>query len=59
MGRGPTNAVKLAQMYLEKNPETSAKFLAVKFGIDTSTIYRSDFWKDNQERLKQQQEKSV
>lgn len=59
MGRGPTNAVKLAQMYLERHPEASAKFLAVKFGIDTSTIYRSDFWKENQQRLKQQQEKTA
>lgn len=46
MTRGPSQAVKDAQEYLRAHPEATVKFLAVKFGLDIATIYRSSWWKD-------------
>jgi hypothetical protein len=45
MPRGPSQAVKDAKAFLKDNPGTTATFLAVKFGLNLSTIYRSDWWK--------------
>lgn len=44
--RGPSQAVKDAKAFLLAAPDTSAQFLAIKFGINLSTIYRSDWWKE-------------
>jgi hypothetical protein len=44
--RGPSQAVKDAKAFLTAAPETSAQFLSIKFGINLSTIYRSDWWKE-------------
>lgn len=50
MPRGKSKAAKDAMEYLKLYPDTPAKTLAVKFGIDTSTIYRSGWWKENKVR---------
>jgi len=50
MSRGQSKAAKNAMEYLKLYPDTPAKVLAVKFEVDTSTIYRSDWWKENKER---------
>lgn len=47
MPRGQSKATKNAMEYLKLYPDTSAKLLAMKFEIDTSTIYRSEWWKKN------------
>jgi len=49
MARGPSTAAKKAAEYLKKNPSTPASDLAKKFGINTATIYRAQWWKEAQE----------
>lgn len=44
--RGPSTATKQAQAYLKKHPEVEGGFLARKFGLSVSTIYRADWWKN-------------
>lgn len=48
MPRAATQASIKAAEYLAKHPETEASFLAKKFGLDRSSIYRMQWWKDNQ-----------
>ena len=43
--RGKSQAVKDAMAHLAANPTATAQFLAVKFGLNISTIYRSNWWK--------------
>lgn len=45
MTRGPSQAVKEAHEYLKLHPATPADVLAIKFGLNISTIYRSGWWK--------------
>lgn len=45
MTRGPSQAVKEATEYLKLHPGTSADILAIKFGLNITTVYRSDWWK--------------
>ena len=43
--RGPSTATKQAQAYLKKNPMAEGAFLARKFGLNLSTVYRAAWWK--------------
>lgn len=45
MARGPSKACAKAGEYHAKHPEMPLPELAKKFGIDLSTIYRSNWWK--------------
>lgn len=44
--RGKSQAVKDAMAHLAANPTATAEFLAVKFGLNITTIYRADWWKN-------------
>lgn len=48
--RGLSTAVKKAKAYLQRNPNTEGPALAKKFGINLSTVYRSDWWKNRQKK---------
>lgn len=48
--RGQSSSSKAAERHLEKYPGTPAKELAKKFKIDLSTIYRSAWWKKNNQQ---------
>lgn len=52
--RGPSQSVKDAKAFLLAAPDTSAQFLAIKFGINLSTIYRSDWWKEAKQKASAQ-----
>lgn len=56
MGRGPSKAMKRAEAYFVKHPDQTARAIADRFGIDSSTVYNSTWWKEAQKK-KQQQEK--
>lgn len=45
MGRGQSKAVIDAGKWFAKNPEARAAEIAAKFGIDVSTVTRSEWWK--------------
>lgn len=45
--RGPSTASKKAARYLSTHPTATARQLAVKFGLNITTIYRSAWWKNH------------
>lgn len=46
MPRGPSQAALKAKAYALKHPDKlTAEQLAKKFGINPTTVYRSDWWK--------------
>jgi len=44
--RGPAEATKEAERYLQANPTAKAKDVAATFKIDVSTVYRATWWKN-------------
>lgn len=46
LARGPSTATKKAERFFAKTPTATARELANKFGIDTATIYRAEWWKN-------------
>jgi DNA-binding MurR/RpiR family transcriptional regulator len=46
MTRGLSQAATKAANYARKNPDITAAELAKKFGLNQSTVYRSDWWKN-------------
>lgn len=46
MARGPSQAALKAKAYAQKHPELNAEQLAKKFGINPTTVYRSDWWRN-------------
>lgn len=46
MSRGPTKAVKKAAAHVGKHPNITAAEVAKKFGLDVSTVYRAEWWKN-------------
>ncbi len=43
--RGESQAVKDAKAHLAANPGATAQYLATRFGLNITTVYRSEWWK--------------
>jgi len=56
MPRGSSKAAIKAAEFLTKNPTMLPMQLAMKFGLDVSTVYRAKWWKDHQQALRAQKE---
>jgi hypothetical protein len=54
MPKQPTAAARAARDHLKKHPLATARELADKFKLDTSSIYRAQWWKDHQAAQKEQ-----
>lgn len=54
MPKQPTAAARAARDHLKKHPLATARELSDKFKLDTSSIYRSPWWKTHQAGLKEQ-----